>query len=105
MIESKKLTNDIIAEAVGCTPRSITTMRRNFRCFRATRAPRTAVGRPRPVTPPILDALCDKLLEELKMQQHGMVDFLAKEFDGVQVTKTSVSRALRSSGMLGEPDI
>lgn len=98
MVESNDFTDAAIADAVGCTERSIRTMRANIRCFGTTRAPPNAVGRPRSVTPPMLDALCNKLLEDPKMQQHEMVKFVAEQFDDVQVTRMSVSRALHSIG-------
>ncbi|KAK6850546.1 hypothetical protein PG995_009110 [Apiospora arundinis] len=97
MMESDKFTDEQIAAAVGCSTRSIRTIRANLRCFGTTRAPRNAVGRPRTITLPMLDALCDRLVERPEMYQDEMVEFLAAEFD-VEVTKMSVSRALVSIG-------
>ncbi|KAK7928422.1 hypothetical protein PG985_005420 [Apiospora marii] len=88
MIESNQFANKQIAEAVGCSTRSIRTIRANLRYFGTTRAPRNAVGRPRTITPPMLDALCDRLIERPEMYQDEMVAFLAAEFD-VEVTKMS----------------
>ncbi|KAI1839882.1 hypothetical protein JX266_013914 [Neoarthrinium moseri] len=88
MIESGGFTNAIIADAVGCSKRSIQKMRANLRCFEAIRAPGNAVGRPRSITPPMLSALREALLERPYMFQDEMVEFLADEFDA-QVTTMS----------------
>ncbi|KAK8013502.1 hypothetical protein PG991_009095 [Apiospora marii] len=97
MMESNQFTDTQTAAAVGCSTRSIRTIRANLRCFGTTRAPRNVVGRPRTITPPMLDALCDRLIERPEMYQDELVAFLAAEFD-VKVTRMSVSRALASIG-------
>jgi transposase len=97
MVDCGSLTDTQIADTVGCSTRSIRTIRANLRCFGTTRAPSNATGRPRSITPPMLSALCDRLEEDSDMYQNEMVAFLAEEFN-VQVTKMSVSRALSSVG-------
>ena len=97
MIESNQFTDKQIAGAVGCNTRSIRAIRANLRCFGATKAPRNAVGRPRTITPPMLNALCNRLNTKPDMYQDEMVAFLTAEFD-IAVTKMTVSRALASIG-------
>ncbi|KAJ5494253.1 hypothetical protein N7463_010340 [Penicillium fimorum] len=56
MILRKSLTTSQIADAAGCSARSIT-MRTNLRQFGVTKAPPIRAGRPRSITPPMLEAL------------------------------------------------
>ena len=86
MMESHRFNTEQIAAAVGCSTRSIRTIRANLRCFGTTRAPRNTVRRPRTITPPMLDALCDRLNTKPEMCQDEMVAFIAAEFD-VEVEK------------------
>ena len=51
----------------------------------------------RSITPPMLNALCDRLLEKPHIYQDEMVVFFWDEFD-VLVTTFSISRALASVG-------
>ncbi|OGE46893.1 hypothetical protein PENARI_c093G01652 [Penicillium arizonense] len=53
-----------IAKAAHCTPRSISTARSNLRCFGSVKAPPNGIGRRRTITPPMLEALCERLLEK-----------------------------------------
>jgi hypothetical protein len=64
---------------------------------KTTKAPPNSVGRPRSVTPPMLDALCEHLLEKPELYQEEMVLFLLDEFK-VHVTTFSLARALNSIG-------
>src|SRR2546429_8662725 len=59
--------------------------------------PSNGVGRPRSVTPPMLDALCEHLLEKPNLYQDEMAIFLWDEFE-VLVTTLSIGRALASIG-------
>ncbi|KAJ5733744.1 hypothetical protein N7493_002530 [Penicillium malachiteum] len=77
MILSKSLTTSQIADAAGCSARSITTIRTNLRQFGDTRAPPIRAGRPRSITPPMLEALCDHLLEKPGLYLDEMALFLA----------------------------
>lgn len=97
MILSKSLTTAQMAEVAGCSDRSIRAIRSNLRCFGTTKAPRNGVGRPRTITPPMLQALCEHLLEKPELYQDEMVVFLWDEF-GALVTTFSIGRALASVG-------
>jgi transposase len=97
MILSKSLTDPQKAEVAGCSARSIRGIRSNLHYFGTTRAPSNGVGRPRSVTPPMLDALCEHLLEKPDLYQDEMTIFLWDEFE-VLVTTFSIGRALASIG-------
>ena len=64
MILSESLTAAQMAEVAGCSSRSIRTIRLDLRYFGTTRAPSNGVGRRRSITPLMLDALCEYLLEK-----------------------------------------
>ncbi|KAK6858582.1 hypothetical protein PG995_005146 [Apiospora arundinis] len=66
-----------------------------MRCFGSTRAPPNGGGRPRSITPFMLNALCDRLIEKPCMYQDEMVVFLWDEFE-ILVPTHSISRALAS---------
>lgn len=97
MILSKSLTTSQMAEASECSKRSIINIRNNIRRFGDVRAPPTRVGRRRSITPPMIQALCDHLLEKPGLYVEEMVIFLWDEFH-VQVTNSSLKRALASVG-------
>src|SRR5689334_15327859 len=100
MIRSKCFSNTEIASVAGCsarTIRTIRTIRSNLRYFGTTRAPPNKAGRPRTITPPMLSALCDRLLEKPDMYQDEIAVFLWDEFE-VLVTTFSIGRALASIG-------
>ena len=97
MILSKSLTAAQMAEVTGCSARSIRAIRSNLRYFGTTRAPSNGVGRRRSITPPMLDALCEHLLEKPELYQDEMAVFLWDEFE-VLVTTFSIGRALASIG-------
>jgi hypothetical protein len=94
MILSNPLIDVQIAGVAGCSTHSVRTIRINLRCFGATKALANVVGRPKSITPPMLCALCDRLIEKPHMYQDEMVVFLWDEFD-VLVTTHSISRALK----------
>lgn len=95
MILSKSLTTSQITDAAGCSARSITTIRTNLRQFGDTRAPPIRAGRPRSITPPMLEALCDHLLGKPGLYLDEMALFLWDEF-GTNATTSSIRRALIS---------
>jgi transposase len=97
MIHSKSLKADKMAAVAGCSRRSICAINRNLRCFGSTKAPSNGGGRPRSVTPPMLDALCEYLQENPGLYLYEMVNFLQTEFE-VSVTVSSIRRALDSIG-------
>ncbi|RYN15552.1 hypothetical protein AA0115_g12996 [Alternaria tenuissima] len=97
MILDNSLTTPQMADVAGCSERSIRHIRSNLRCFGTTKAPFNGVGRPRSITPIMLQALCERLLEKPDLYQEEMAVFLWDEFDA-QVTVHSISRALASAG-------
>jgi transposase len=97
MIVSKSLRAIDIAAAAGCSDRTIRDIQSNLHCFASTRAPFNGGGRRRQITPAMLDALRDKLLEKPGMYQDEMAVFLYDEF-GILVNNSAVSRALASIG-------
>jgi transposase len=97
MISSKSLTTSEMAKAAECSKRSIINISNNLRWFGNVKAPQTRVGRRRTVTPSMLEALCDHLLEKPGLYVDGMAIFLWDEFR-VQVTNSSLKRALASVG-------
>ncbi|KAJ5365326.1 hypothetical protein N7517_008212, partial [Penicillium concentricum] len=80
MISSKSLTTSQMAKAAECSKRSIINISNNLRRFGNVRAPPARVGRRRSITPPMIEALCDRLLEK----------------PGLYVTNSSLKRALAS---------
>lgn len=97
MISSKPLTTSQMAEAAGCSKRSIITICANLQMFGDVRAPLIPGGRPRVITPIMLEALCDHLLEKPDLYLDEMAEFLYDEFD-VLVSTYTISRALQSHG-------
>jgi hypothetical protein len=80
MIMSKSLSTNQMADVAGCSPRSIKAIRSNLRCFGTTKAPFNGGGRPRSITPPMLHALREHLLEKPDLYLDEMVVFLWDEF-------------------------
>lgn len=99
MTHSESLTISQMAEAAGCSERSIINIRNNLRLFENVRAPLTRVGRRPSTTPPMIQTLCDHLLEKPGLYVDEMVIFLWDEFY-VWVTSSSLKRALASVGWL-----
>ncbi|KAK5805869.1 hypothetical protein VI817_000127 [Penicillium citrinum] len=93
----ESLTTSQMAKAAECSKRSVINISNNLRRFGNVRAPPTQVGRRRSVTPPMLQALCDHLLEKPGLYVDEMTIFLWDEFR-VQVTNSSIKRALASVG-------
>jgi transposase len=97
MIQSQSLTSSQIAYVANCSKQSIIRIRYNLQAFGNVRAPRNGAGRPRSITPPMLEALCEHLKEKPTLYQDEMAVFLWDEF-GKHVTIQSISRALASVG-------
>ena len=76
-----KFANATIARTVRCSTRSVQKIRSDLRCFGTTKAPPNGVGRRRTITPPMLSALLEQLIEKPKLYQDEMVIFLYDEFD------------------------
>src|ERR1700722_16391860 len=64
MILSRSLNAVQTAEVAGYSDRSICAIRSNLRYFGTTKSSSNDVGQPRSITPPMLDALCERLLEK-----------------------------------------
>ncbi len=84
-----------IANDVGCSQRSVFAIKSNIRGFGSTKAPSNGVGRPRSITPPILDALREYLLEKPGLYHDEMVLFVLDKFN-THVTASSIGGALKS---------
>lgn len=97
MIQSNSLTTSQMAHAANCSKQSVLHIRSNLKVFGNVRAPRNGVGRPRSITPSMLEALCEYLTEKPTLYQDEMALFLWDEF-GKHVTIQSISRALASVG-------
>lgn len=97
MIVSKPLKDAQMAEVAGCSARSIKYIRSNLRCFGATRSPPNGGGRPRSITPPMLEALREHLLEKPDQYLDEMAVFLWDEFE-MLVSISTISKALKSIG-------
>lgn len=80
MILCNELTPSQIAEAAGCHRSTITRHRSNVRLFGSVRAPPNKGGRPRSITPDMIKALCDYLLEKPHLYLDEMAVFLWDEF-------------------------
>ncbi|KAF4209653.1 hypothetical protein CNMCM5878_005039 [Aspergillus fumigatiaffinis] len=97
MILSNELTRSQIANAAGCHPSTITRHVTNMELFGDVKAPPNKGGRPRRLTPIMLKALCDHLLEKPHLYLDEMAIFLWDEFQ-VHVTTSSIGRALKREG-------
>jgi transposase len=96
MILSNRPTAEI-ADVTGCSERSVFAIQSNLRYLGSTKAPSNGVGRPRSITPPMLDALCEYLLEKPDLYRDEMVLFVLDEFN-THVIPSSIGRALKSRG-------
>lgn len=97
MILSKSLATAQMAEVAGCSERPIRAIGSNLPYFGTTKAPRNGVERPRSITPPMLEALFEHLLEKPELYQDETALFLYDEF-AVIVMVHSISRGLTSAG-------
>jgi transposase len=98
MILSGTLKQTQMAEAARCSERGIQRIARNLRLYGKTKAPSNgAAGRRRRITPQMLDALREHLLEKPGLYQDEMAIFLYDEFS-VLVIISNISKALKSIG-------
>lgn len=97
MIHSGELSITEMALAAGCNKSTISRISSNIRMFGSVRAPPINGGRPRSITPDMLEALCDYLIEKPTLYLDEMAIFLWDEF-ALRATKSSISRALKSKG-------
>lgn len=86
-----------MADAAECSERMIKDIRRNLRQFGSVHAPPTRIGWRRSITPPMLDALCDRLLERPGLYLDEVAIFLWDEFL-ILATTSSIRKALVSKG-------
>nr|BAC54731.1 putative transposase [Aspergillus oryzae] len=91
------LTNAQIAEAANCSTRAIPRIRSNLRLFGSSKAPPNKGGRPRSISPIMLEALCDHLLEKPDLYLDEMAIFVWHEFQ-IYATTSRIRRALSSKG-------
>jgi hypothetical protein len=97
MIINRSLTTAKMTDITGCSTRSIKAIRSNLRYFGNTKAPSNGRGRRRSITPSILDALYEHLLEKPNQYLDEIAVFLWDEFE-ILTTTSSISRALTSTG-------
>jgi hypothetical protein len=76
MIVDKKLKTRQMADVTKYSERSIKAIRLNLHYFGTTKAPPNSGGRPRSITPPMLEALCKYLLEKPGLYLEEMAIFL-----------------------------
>lgn len=86
-----------IADAAECSRESVYYILSNLRQLNSARAPPIRAGRQRTITPLMLEALCDRLLEKPGLDLDEMAVFLWDQFH-IHVTTCSISRALTSIG-------
>jgi hypothetical protein len=101
MIPSKSVKSVDIAAAAGCSDRSVRAIRANMRCFGSTRAPFNGAGRPRLITPVMLDALRQKLLEKPGMY---LDEVASRLIDALGVQQAFCSPA-EPTGLFGMRDL
>lgn len=97
IVLSKSLTTVQMADIAGCSTRSIKAIRSNLRYFGTTKAPLNGVGRPRCISPSMLEALREYLLGKPDRYLDELAILLWDDFDNL-VTTMSISRALASMG-------
>jgi hypothetical protein len=95
MLLDASLTRADMAKVAGCSDRTIRNIATNLRLFGRTKAPANGAGRRRHITPPMLAALCDQLIEKPGLYRDEIAVFLYNEFE-VLVSLSSISRALAS---------
>jgi transposase len=97
MILDGTLTAAQMATVTDCSKRSVKAIRSNLRHFHSIKATANGGGTRRSITPPMLDALREHLLEKPGLYQEEMALFLWDEFS-VLVSTHSISRTLRALG-------
>jgi transposase len=101
MIESGSLNRSEIAFVANCSKQAVTNIRQNLQAFGDVRAPRNGVGRPRSITAPMLEALCEYLKGKPTLYQDEMAVYLWDEFGKhVQSNAASHSHEKTSSPIL-----
>ncbi|KAJ6441866.1 spc7 protein [Purpureocillium lavendulum] len=100
MILVENLSIPEIAAQLGCHERTVSRLRRKVRLFGDTRTPTELyrTGRPNAVTPLMIETLRKELAERPDMYRDEMSAYLERLFR-VQISKSSIGRALRAAGM------
>lgn len=96
MIESNLKTTDI-ANTAECSKQSVGFIRYNLPMLDSPKAPRIPFGRPKIITPLMVEALCGHLFENPGLYLDEMVIYLRDESD-VCVANSTISRALAAKG-------
>jgi len=86
MISSGELTTSQMAEAAGCRKRTVIRIRSNLRMYGSIKGPSIKKGRLQSVTPVMMKALCEHLLEKPSLYLQEMQFFLLDKF-GNQIEK------------------
>ena len=73
MIQEHAFTYEQIAAAAGCSYDAVKHISLNLQCFGSTTAPPNSGGRPRALSPSMLDALCEHLLRKPDLYRDEMV--------------------------------
>lgn len=95
-VTQAKLTKKQIADAVGCSERTVPRIRSNLRLFGTTKAPTSRVGRHRKIPPFAKEALLEHLTKEPDMLRSEMISFLRDEFE-VDVSPSTITRLLKDA--------
>jgi hypothetical protein len=98
MLVSGELTTSQMAEAAGCSKRAIIRLRSNLQLFGSIKAPRIKGGRPRKVTPVMLEALCDHLVEKPDLYLDEMKLFGWMNSDWMCRSPRSVTHFIETGG-------
>jgi transposase len=91
----RKLPNNVISKAVGCSDRAVRRIQARLRRFGTTTSPPNRVGREMKITPLMRDALFEQLVKQPDMFRYEMIDFLYNTF-GLEVSPTTISRTLKT---------
>lgn len=97
MIADGSFTYMQIARTLGCSRDAVKAISANLRRFGSTTAPHNGTGRPKCVTPQMLEALCEHLVTKPDLYRDEMVAFLWDQFHTLASSHT-ISRALRTAG-------
>jgi transposase len=95
MILSESLTQVEMADVAGCSERTIRNITSNVQLYGTTKAPGNRAGRRRRITPSMLAALCEHLIEKPGLYRDEMAVFLYDEFE-VLISVSCIGRALAS---------
>jgi transposase len=95
IVSSKPFSSSRIAKDATCSIRRVKRIRSNMKAFGSVHAPWNGGGCPRSITPQMLEALREHLLEKPDQYLDEMAVFLWDEFDALVATST-ISRTLKS---------